>query len=107
MEDDGFVEKLKALASDASVKIIRVLTEHKPDPVPVRVISSSIGANRATTSKHLAALRKAHLVAPSGRQQGYTADTGEIKAVIGEQSYRRITRELKAQNDDTSGQSQD
>jgi DNA-binding transcriptional ArsR family regulator len=105
MEDDGtFIKQLKVLASDASVKIIRVLSEYKPNPVPVRVISAELGMKQQATSAHLARLRKVHLIAPGGnRRKGYLADTGEIKAVIGPQGYKRITRELGTINEDTPG----
>ena len=107
MEPDNvsFFDQFRALASEASWKIIGVLAAHKPEPVPVRVLSEELGYKQATTSTHLRRLRNARLVRQQGWHEGYLADTAQIKAVIGQESYTRITQELRGQNEDRPGQS--
>ena len=105
--EENFIEQLRALASSESVKIIKVLAEAKPTPVPVHAIAERLQVPRSTASTHLAKLRKVQLVAMAGRRRGYFANTAEIKAIIGEHNYTRITQELRSKNEDASGQSQD
>ena len=103
--EGNFIERLRVLASEVSVAIIGVLAKHRPDPVPVHIISTELGIPQSTASTHLARLRKARLVKIESRRKGYTDDSAELRAVIGERSYRRITQDFAAQNEDTPGQS--
>lgn len=101
--DVSFMDQLKALASAGSCKIIGVLAAHKPDPVRVHVLAEELGIARSTVSMRLRRLRNARLVRTQGWHEGYLIDTGEIKAVLGTESYTRITQELQGRNEDSSG----
>ena len=100
---DPLVDRLRALASTASMAIIGVLASHRPHPVPVGALSVALGMTRTTTSTHLARLRKVHLVRIQDRRKGgYVANSAEIRAVIGGKNYRKITQGFgHCQNDDT------
>jgi DNA-binding transcriptional ArsR family regulator len=104
--EEGFIEKLRALASKESVSILSCLVAHRPAPVPVHALSEELGIERSKTSKYLARLRNARLVGMQSRKRGYLPDTKEIKAVIGETNYTRIIQDLRTKNEDTPGQSQ-
>lgn len=93
---EQFHERLRALASEESVKIIRCIASHKPTPVPVHVIAQELGAKRSVTSKYLARLRNSRLVRLEGRRKGgYSLNTGELEAVIGPENRKRITQDLQ------------
>lgn len=100
--DEGFIEKLKALA--AGFDVVKVLVNHKPNPVPVSVISEELGVKRSTASMHLGRLRRANLVGLAGRNEGYFAQTAQVRAVVGAENYTRITQGFGLrQNGDTPG----
>ena len=110
-ERETFIDQLRALASKESMDILGVLAESKPTPVPVHAITEKLQLPQSTVSTHLAKLRKVQLIKAAGnRRRGYFADTAQLKAVIGERSYTRITQELYpqdlCQNENAPGQSQ-
>ncbi len=100
---DPLTDRLKALADTVNMAIVGVLTAHRPDPVPVKQITGEIGGiSRRVVSGRLAKLRRVELVKlAGGRQKGYMLETGQIRAVIGEENY---TRFWGSQNEDTPGQ---
>ena len=103
-EPPSFVAQLRALANNASLDIIKILSRHRSSPVPVRAIAEELGAKRSTASKYIARLRKVNLVGIQDRHRGYSLNTAEIKAVVGLDNYRRITQDLSAaRNEDTPG----
>jgi predicted transcriptional regulator len=107
-DPDPLVDRLKALANTVSVAIIGALARHKPDPVPVRTLEAELGISESVASKHIRALRRVNLVRPAGarRTEGYLANTAELCAVIGLQSYRRITQDFEQrQNENAPGSS--
>jgi len=103
-KEDPLVGRLKALANTVSMRIIGALASHRPEPVPVGVLSAELDIERSIASRHLARLRKVRLVGMVSRKRGYIAESAEIRAVIGPQSYQRITQGFGiAQNEDTPG----
>lgn len=97
--DANVFDQLGVLASPASWQIIGVLAEHKPDPVPVHVITDKLGIKQSTASMRLRRMRNARLIRLG--DVGYVADTAQIRSVIGADSYTRITQDLRARNEDT------
>lgn len=105
-EEPPFPDQLRALSSDVSIGIIKVLAQHKPAPVPVNVLAEELDIERSKASRHLARLRSVRLVSMASRKRGYSVETGRVKAVIGLENYKtRITQDLPITNEDTLGQS--
>jgi len=95
--------QLGALADDVSLRIIGLLARHR-QPVPIRVVADELHISRSVAASRLRRLFDVSLISRASKRGSYCLeDSQELHAVIGPQSYTRITQELNSQNEDTPG----
>jgi DNA-binding Lrp family transcriptional regulator len=99
--------KLYVLADEVSLRIVGVLAQNKKKPVPVRTIARELHISRTAVDTRLQHLFGVELVSRQGRRGSYFIDDStKLRAVIGLQSYRKITQGFgTAQNENAPGTS--